>query len=259
MLCSLAGAGDLAAVHDKSIRDLLEWQEDGSFESKALPELFRRGDEQISELINAASDANFTVSHRAHLVLRYLANPTGMAALERECKELHRCYVGDPLPTPLIDSDFQAVRQMANAMPLGPMLATGETYAYALTLDASLRSNDLVTNWIEKSRHSQLFKDSRSRTYLDQMARNVAEGGALKTFSESPSLPQAVITNAFFLSEADRRTGKARIMAMSADGTKALLEVQLDHGLGARKWYRVVITQKEGKWHFVSVFMFAQG
>ena len=259
LLCSLATAGELPKVQTRSIQDLLQWSDSSTFEAGALPELFRRGDQEINELVTAASDPNFAVSHRAHVVLRYLANPTGMAALERECKELHKCYLGDPIPAPLIDSDFQAILQMARTMPLSPMLATGETYAYALALDGSLRSNDLLTKWIEVSRHSQPLKDEASKAYLDHIARNVAEGGALKSFPVASSLSQSVVANAFFLSPIDRRASKSRVMAMSADRNKALLEVHLNHGLGAQKWYRVVVARKDGTWHFVSISMFAQG
>jgi hypothetical protein len=255
--------GTAAAAHHadappaKSIRDILAGA--GDFNGSTLPTVFRIGDERVDDLIAALDDSDPNVSRRAEKLLRYLGNPKGLIAVEDGCRK-HPCFYDGPVPVPLLAHDYELIRVTAASTPLDQMLPQLETFVYSLALDGTLRSNFVLTQWLERSRKLQLSRNNASSAYLDQMVRNISESDPRKAFDEGSSLAQAVISNVFFLSSKDRASAKAKLFAKSSAGDKALLEIHVDRRVNVpERWYHVVIVRQDHEWHLVLVYMFAQG
>lgn len=253
-ICLIALAGTPGTADPaKTTRQLLLAMPHFELDSKALAQLFHVGDERIDDLIAALSDPDQHIRYAAVVVLKYLGNPKGIDALNNRCRSQSGCeFFLDVFPIPLSDFDYEAIRRMSQ-VPLSRWNAIPESYAYALALDGSDRSERLLAQWLKSS------KDEDSRFYLDAIASSIRDHAAQKTFAAGASLVDAVVANAFFLQPADRAIAKAHLLALSSAGDKALIEVYLNHGPTADRWYHVVVVKQGQQWRLFSVHMLKQG
>ena len=256
LLCSVAMAGTPETKSQPgAIRRLLADTPDSEFDSQALPKLFRVGDSRIADLARALADSDSTVSRRAELVLRYLGSPKGLDALKSRCPSPVQCkLVNDgPVPIPLMDFDYEVIQALSQSQVVSPEMAPLETYIFALALDGSGRSKGMLARWLERS------KTAHSSIYLDQIFQSVQNDAPQKTFAAHRSLAEAVVANAFFLQPTDRTVAKARLIAMSSAGDKALVELHINHGVTAERWYHIVVVKRNQQWRLFSVYLQKQG
>lgn len=253
-ICAMAFAGAPATAEPaKTTRQLLLDMANAGFDSKTLAPLFHVGDERINDLIAALSDPNRDIRYTAVVGLRYLGNPMGIEALNNKCRSQSGCeFFLDVFPIPLSDFDYEAIRRMSQ-VPLSRWNAVPESSAYALALDGSERSEQLLAQWLKNS------KDEDSRYYLDALASSIRDHAAQKRFAARPSLVEAVVANAFFLQPADRAVAKAHLLALSSAGNKALIEVYVNHGVTVERWYNVVVVKQDQQWRLFSVHLVKQG
>ncbi len=253
-ICSIAFASTPGTADPpKTTRQLLLAIANAKFDGKTLAPLFHIGDERINDLVAALSDPDQHIRYAAVVVLKYLGNPKGIDALNNKCRNQSGCeFFLDVFPIPLSDFDYDAIRRMSR-VPLSRWNAIPESYAYALALDGSKRSEQLLAQWLKSS------ESEDSRYYLDAFASSIRDHAAQKTFTAGPSLVDAVVANAFFLQPADRAIAKAHLLALSAAGNKALIEVYLNHGPTADRWYHVVVVKQGQQWRLFSVHMLKQG
>jgi HEAT repeat protein len=253
-ISAVAFAGTLGRADPaKTTRQLLLAMVNAQFDSKTLAPLFDVGDERINDLIAALNDPDQHIRYAAVVVLKYLGNPKGIEALNNKCRNQSGCeFFLDVFPIPLSDFDYAAIRGMSQ-VPLSRWNAVPESCAYALALDGSERSEKLLAQWLKSS------KSEDSRYYLDAIASSIRDHAAQKTFAARPSLVDAVVANAFFLQPADRAVTKAHLLALSSAGNKALIEVHVNHGVTAERWYHVVVVKQGQQWRLFSVHLLKQG
>jgi hypothetical protein len=178
----------------------------------------------------------------AQVVIRYLGNPDGIAAIEESYRTGKTNEFTGAVPVPLSDWGFQQVEQnlLCDKCSLaGPFI----NYIYALEIDGSDRARRAL---------------GQARMKFDSVFGGPILGFYGELCSTDCNLERAVSENAFFLGPDDRKTLKVGSIARSDDGTKALLSVRVNHGPLKEKWFHVVVTKKAEKWKYLSVSFAAQ-
>ncbi len=222
------------------IRRLLD-EMNGNHSTKQLAVLFQIGDDRIDELISALGDPDENIRLSAQIVIRYLGNERGMNSWKRMYRTDESGSLIAPFPIPLNNVDVSFIRSQYlrdNVQTEWLM----DACLFALALDGSSHATQLLKDvfaYIKK--HGLKIDQDR---YLQ--VRHVSIGA--KT-----NLAQQVLERAPFLHAADRRYTAARVVAYTAVGDKALVEIHVNRGPLAQECYHVVLKRTGQDWTFFSI------
>jgi len=209
--------------------------------SPELAALFRIGDERIDELVKALSDSDPKIKLNAQMTIRYLGNEKGIKALVEAYKKDRTTNVTLPIPLPLNDWDYDFVRThyMVGKRLTEPMM---DSYLFALLLDGTPRAASVFRKIIDNARTHGVKMDESRYTCLPGSVIN-----------DDTRFEQAVLSNACFLNERERRLARSRLVSYNTAGDKALVEIEINGGFLAKEWYHVVLSKSEKGWRFFSV------
>jgi hypothetical protein len=118
---------------------------------EVLAALFKHGDDQIADLIEALHDPDPKIRLRAQIVIRYLGNETGLRALEDWYGRQVEIVTSGPIPLPLRGRDYEFIKIQYIDKP-SPSWVSAEQYIYALALDGSPRAKALLNEMITKEK-----------------------------------------------------------------------------------------------------------
>jgi hypothetical protein len=79
-----------------------------------------------------------------------------------------------------------------------------------------------------------------------------------KSIPAGGSLAELVQQNCSCVKTEDIEYTHSRVLARSASGDKALIEIYINRGVLMEEWYHVVIKKRENGWQFVSIYLAAQ-
>lgn len=235
-----------STVNDADVRKLLLELKDVKSGRETLATLFSIGDKQISELIKALDDPDHEVSLNAQTVIRYLGNPTGLAALENWLSKKTEYPLTAPIPLPLTERDYTWINSQYLKKPIREWVFA-ESYIYALAFDGSPRATAVLRQL--KTAAAEL-DDS---FVVARAMRLTAAADVKKVLVDERDLAKLVLKNAFFVDPTDRRFTSAKLLALNGAKQKALLEVYINRGPLAEEWYHVVLTKSGPGWRLFSI------
>lgn len=223
-------------------------------ESKAISKLFQIGDMCIEDLISNLNGSDFQISVAAQEAIRYLGNDKGLKALDSWNRTNKKSYpVRGPVPVPIMDFDYEMIELNFLGTDQKDFGLLTSQYLYALAIDkASSKSKKLFQQVRKKL--GQVDKDSVTRRIVDRLN----DGCQLGPFSASKNLENAVLENAFFLSDQERQFTTARLLSFNGANDKALIELYHSRGVLAERWYHVVVRRAGSGWEFYSITFIAQ-
>lgn len=237
-------------MNDADVRKLLFELKDVKSDRETLATLFRIGDEQISEMIKALDDPDHNVSLNAQIMIRYLGNPTGLAALEKWFSKQAELALSGPIPLPLTERAYAWIDSQYLKKPIREWVFA-ESYVYALAFDGSPRATAVL-------RQLKTAADDLDNSFVVARAiRLTTAADVKKVLRDERDLAKLVLKNAFFIDPSDRRFTSAKLLALNGAKQKALLEVYINRGPLAEEWYHVVLTESEPGWKFFSVTQIA--
>jgi hypothetical protein len=143
MLLTTAFASRFVTTEHGNIRKLLASLQSVKDDREALATLFKTGDEQIAELIEALHDPDPNMRLQAQVVIRYLGNEMGMKALEDSYSEQTEVITSGPIPLPLKERDYEFIKDQYLNKPTAAW-GGADQYIYALALDGSPRAKALL-------------------------------------------------------------------------------------------------------------------
>ena len=229
-----------------NIRKLLIMLESMKGDRETLATLFKIGDEQISELINALQDPDPKVRLRAQIVIRYLGNEMGMKALEDWFSKQAEIVTSGPIPLPLNERDYAVIRDHYLNRPVATWMV-GDQYIYGLALDGSPRAKAVLR---ELKKSAGATDDS---TVAGRALRLTTARDAEKVLAGQRDLAKSVMENAFFIAPDDRRFTSAKLLGLNGSKQKALVEIYINRGPLSEEWYHVVLSKHRQGWKFYSI------
>jgi len=207
---------------------------------RTLAGLFALADERMPDLIALLDSKDEGTRTEAQRIIRYSASAEGMKALADP--ERGRFFTG-PVPVPITTADLKLFdSEYFQREPC----QIGCTFVYALALDPSDEAQARYQAAVKRVRPGAIRAQFKERA----VPRMVCDG--------CKDLAAAVLTRAFFLSEADLPYTRASVLAYSGDHQKALVSVYVNEGALAERWYHVVLRRTGTEWDFVSVVLAAQ-
>lgn len=251
VLTSLALSG-LAIAEDKVPRTYQKTRKllsdvDVTHPNKAFRSLFQIGDARIADLIHALKDKDSEIRRRAQIIIRYLSNPEGIKALHEIYANQNESISSGPVPIPLADWDYKFLRSLFFENPQEHWGLLEFNYIFALLLDDSPRA-DAFLKELEKARG---LSEARMFWGTDDV------NNARKKLSGEADLPKLVLSHAFFVRPSDRQYTSARLVALNGAKDKAFVEIYIDGGVLAEKWWHVVISKQDDGWRFNSIYQAA--
>jgi hypothetical protein len=246
MLVTTAFASPGVTTRHRDIRKLLTSLQSIKDDREVLATLFKTGDEQIAELIEALHDPDVNVRLRAQIIIRYLGNETGMKALEDWYSKQAEVITSGPIPLPLRERDYEFIRDQYLNKPTAAW-AVADQYIYALALDGSPKAKALLH---ELKKGAGSIDDS---TVGGRAIRLTTAGDAERVLIGQRNLAKLVSENAFFITAKDRPSTSAKLLGLNGAKDKALIEMYINRGRLAEEWYHVVIRKCEQGWKFYSI------
>jgi hypothetical protein len=200
-------------------------------------------------LVRALEDQDQAVSKNAQLVIRYLGNPAGMEALVRHYSKAESINIVGPVPLPLTDWDYDFIKSTYLGRPKNfGYLSTH--YLYALALDGSPKAKELLPPML----------DAAKAAGTDEFTLGAVRSGELASplSSDDKDLAGGVLKKARFLRPVDREHATAKLIALNKAHDKALLEIDVDHGVLAEAKYHVVVSRSNEGWKLYSISLVAE-
>ncbi|HNQ16139.1 MAG TPA: hypothetical protein PKM58_11280, partial [Pyrinomonadaceae bacterium] len=192
---------------------------------------------------------DFQMSVAAQEAVRYLGNEKGLRALDNWNKANKRSYpVWGPVPIPIIDFDYEMIDLLLiedDKQVVGLALSR---YIYALAIDRKSSKSEVLLQKV-----LQRLRSVENESITNRIVNRLKSNYPLKPFSETKTVEDAVLENAFFLSEEDKKVTRAELLSFNAKGDKALIELHLSRGFLAEEWYHVVVEKEVNGWKFFSI------
>jgi hypothetical protein len=245
MLVTTAFASPCATTGRGDIRKLLVSLDSIKDDHETLATLFKTGDEQIADLIEALHDPDRNVRLRAQIVIRYLGNKTGMEALEDWYSKQTEFFTSGPIPLPLNERDYKFIKDQYLNKPTAAW-SGADQYIYALALDGSLRADSLLQA-LKKSAGSINYSTVGGRAII------LATAGEAKKVLRGRDLANLALENAFFITAQDEPHTSAKLLGFNGAKDKALIEMYINRGRLAEEWYHVVLSKHGQEWKFFSI------
>ncbi len=232
----------------QSTRQLLSTMDAVKNDSDQLAALFKVGDQRVEDLVRALDDPEREISVRAQIVIRYLGNVRGMAAL-LQWYEKHPIEqpIAGPIPLPLSAWDYEFINFNLIEKPPETWREIGVRYIYALAMDDS----DLSKKTLDR-----LMKNASAvnpETFVGGAIRQVQRERPTNLMAGEKDLATLVLDNAFFVSAGDRKHSKAQVLALNSNKDKVLVEIHINRGHLAEEWHHVVIKKCGQGWKFFSI------
>lgn len=248
----LLGCSSMVVASDKSsktyqdTRKLLSAMSSPRLDRDKLAALFRIGDQQLADLIQALDDPAPEIRLRAQIIIRYLGDDVGMKALYKWYDKRQQFSVVGPIPLPLSEYDYKVIYANYIGKP-SKAWSEAERYIYALALDGSPQAKAALSKMIKSA--SSLDE----ATVAGNAIKRVQESQPAMLLTEQKDLAKLVLKNAFFIAPEDRKYTSARLLALNGAEDKALIEVYINRGALSEEWYHVVIRKCEQGWKFFSI------
>ncbi len=223
----------------KNTRKLLA-KMDRTFFDSTLRKLFQIGDDRIDDLIKALDDTEDEVSINTQIVIRALGNEKGTKALYKWYEKGGRenkgfsIYLGSLTPLPLNEWEFNQIDNYLESKDSNKHLMN--SLFYALILDETEKS-DRYLQKLEKIGFG-------IEPEILQIKKSFENGG---------DLPKAILKNAFFLTDEEKKYSTAKLMAYNKSKNKALIYVKRDFGALMEAWFHVVVIKSGDSWKFYSI------
>jgi hypothetical protein len=247
---SLAMTSDNSSQTYQSTRKLLSQMNDRVVDNDKLATLFKVGDERVQDLIEALDDSNPEISLRAQIVIRYLGDELAMKKLFEWYSKRQESVIAGPVPLPLKEWDYKVIN--ANYIDTPPSQWRGaEPYIYALALDDSAKAKTLLNQLFESAGHLS------ESTVVGRALERVQSSQPKNSLPREKDLARLVLKNAFFVSPIDQKYTSSRLLALSQERDKALVEVYINRGALAEEWYHVVLSKCDQGWKFFSIYQVA--
>lgn len=234
----------------QDIRKLLSEMNNQHSDKDKLAELFRVGDERITDIIQALDDPDPAISLHAQIVIRYLGNNIGMRGLVEWYGRQKQFAVVGPIPLPLSEWDYKVIYANYVSKPMETWNGA-EPYIYALALDGSPKA-EAALNEI-KNRAGNYDKSATAGRALVHIQRVESK----KLLTGSHDLAKLILNNAFFIAPDDRKYTSAQLVGFSSAEDKALVEVYINRGRLAEEWYHIVVRRWGQGWKFFSITQIA--
>ena len=206
--------------------------------SDELPRLFRLGDSVVYELSDELKNPDPTTRFAAQIVLRYLATPKALKALD----QIDGLELTGPIPAPVGRRDYEFIRSQY----LDKNFVTEALFdaaMFALVLDHSAEALSLFDHVMANARRHSIRVDERR--YLE-----IASVG---TIVAGKNLAKSVLDRVTFLSTDERSYARAEVLAFNKNKDEALIEITLDHGGMAKEWYHLVVLKSGPGWKLLSI------
>jgi len=246
MLVTTAFASPCVTTRHGDIRKLLTSLQSIKDDREVLAALFKTGDEQIAELIEALHDPDVNVRLRAQIIIRYLGNETAMKALEDWYSKQAEVITSGPIPLPLRERDYEFIKDQYINKPTAAW-AGADQYIYALALDGSRKAKALLH---KLKKGAGTIDDS---TVGGRAIRLTTAGHAERVLIGQRDLATLVSKNAFFITAKDRPFTSAKLLGLNGTKDKALIEMYINRGRLAEEWYHIVLSKRGRGWKFFSI------
>ena len=162
-----------------------------------------------------------------------------------------RYEVAGPIPLPLDDWDYRFVEENYVSKRTDKWPAFADSYIYALALDGSPHATTTLDEMANKVRELDEHNGYR------QAVMQVEQARPFKSLGRPHNFADAVLKNAFFIGAEEKKVTTARLLGLNQTKDKALVELHVNWGPLAEKWWHVVIAKSDEGWRWFSITLVA--
>lgn len=218
-------------------RQMLARLGDPVLDSERYAMAFRMGFNRVDDLIRALNDDDAIVRLKAQVVLRYIADPRGLVALDPARLGNKDIQTTGPVPAPVTEMDYKLCANLY--LTDKPNIWRLTETQIALVIDGSPRARAML----------DALKSKGLGTDVDRFAV------ARTPFEARDDVSDAVLRNSLIIPQSDRHLVTAKLLALSPSKEKALVSLYINRGVLAEEWWHVVVARQGDRWRFVSITM----
>ena len=223
----------------------------GESAKQSLITLFSKDESSLEKVSEYWNSSESSQSIGAQRIVRYTGYPKILKKWERWCIGKSGCLASGAIPIPLTQLDKQVILYKLENEEICNWGYTDMGYIYALLLDKSKASQNLLQKI--KSKTNYCLDDSIIKTGF----KNAEKANPREIILDSKNLTDAVLDNLFFLNKRDLKNKTVSFWAFNNKKDKALLEVYVNHGILAERFYHIVLKKTNKGWRYFSITLVA--